>query len=279
MRERIFPRWNAALFALLPLSEILYVSVDSQTVYAAALASLICAMFCNLGSKLAPFVKEYAVLRWAVVLFTLWPLSRSVARMAVFLNRTAFPQRPLWILVLLLAICIMFIASSGLIRCSMWALPVAWFAGLVILLSGILTTGDVKASYWQNPSPALFKQIPDILNLLLPAGLAISFSLPDKRLGKSASTGLTAGGMLFALASLRASLLLGPNTAALLTYPNFYASGLAALGDFARHGEVFFAAALILCETGRAAALGAVMLYPFAHSDMNRKKIKDRPSA
>ena len=31
MRERLFPRWGAALFALLPLSEILYTPVNGQT--------------------------------------------------------------------------------------------------------------------------------------------------------------------------------------------------------------------------------------------------------
>ena len=69
-----------------------------------------------------------------------------------------------------------------------------------------------------------------------------------------------AGGALLALLSLRTVLLLGPHTAALLPYPNFSAAGLAAIGDFARHGEVFFAVPLILCETGRCAALMSVIL-------------------
>ena len=37
MRERMFPRWCTALFALLPLSELLYLPADGQSVYAAAL--------------------------------------------------------------------------------------------------------------------------------------------------------------------------------------------------------------------------------------------------
>ena len=41
MRERLFPRWGAALFALLPLSKLLYLPVEGQTMYAAALASLV----------------------------------------------------------------------------------------------------------------------------------------------------------------------------------------------------------------------------------------------
>ncbi len=279
MRERIFPRWCAALFALLPLSEILYVRVDSQTVYAAALSSLICAVLCNLGARLSPYVREYPALRWAVVLFTLWPLSRSIARMAVFLGITVFIERPLWVLVLFLAVCTMLIASSGIVRCSMWALPVAWLGGAVIIVSGLLTFSDAKVSYWQNPSVSLFRQLWGILNTMLPSGLAISFSLPDKELGKTASKGFAAGGALFALVSLRTALLLGPNASALLPYPNFYAAGLAAFGDFARHGEVFFSAPLILCETGRAAVLGSVMLNPFSHSKASYETAKDRPSA
>ena len=38
MRERLFPRWCTALFALLPMSELLYLPADGQSVYAAALA-------------------------------------------------------------------------------------------------------------------------------------------------------------------------------------------------------------------------------------------------
>jgi len=264
MRERLFPRWCAALFALLPLSEILYTQVNAQTMYAAALASLICALVCVCGARLAPFFGTFPALRWVVALFALWPLSRSIARMSVFLHNTAFIMRPLWIIVLLITVCVLLTAYCGLSRCAMWALPVAWGAGLVILLSGVLTLGDVQALYWQNPSPELFPQFKKILGSLIPTGLALSLSLPEKELGKSASRGLAAGGALFALISMRTALLLGANTAALLPYPNFSAAGLAAVGDFARHGEVFFAAPLILCEVGRAAALGSVLFAPFS---------------
>ena len=82
----------------------------------------------------------------------------------------------------------------------------------------------------------------------------------------AAARGLSAGGALFALISLRAVLLLGAHTAALLPYPNFAAAGLAAVGDFARHGEVFFSVPLVLCDLGRAAALACVLLGPFAQT-------------
>ena len=64
MRERLFPRWGAALFALLPLSEILYAPATGQTVYAAALASLICALVCAGAARLAPVWQRVRALKW-----------------------------------------------------------------------------------------------------------------------------------------------------------------------------------------------------------------------
>ena len=88
---------------------------------------------------------------------------------------------------------------------------------------------------------------------------------PGKASG-AASRGLAAGGALFALISLRTVLLLGVHTAALLPYPGFSAAGLASIGDFARHGGVFFAVPLLLCELGRCAALACVLLLPVTHT-------------
>ena len=254
MRERLFPRWGAALFALLPLSELLYLPVDGQTMYAAALASLVCALLCAGGARIAPFWRRYRILQWALALFALWPLTQSLARMGLFLRNTVFPARPLWSLILLLTVCTLLTATTGLNRCAMWALPVAWAAGAVLALSGILTLGELRISYWEAPAAPLLGQAGAILRALLPAALALSLALPDGLAG-AASRGLSAGGTLLALLSLRALLLLGPHTAALLPYPNFSAAGLAAIGDFARHGEVFFAVPLLLCELGRCAAL------------------------
>ena len=265
MRERLFPRWGAALFPLLPLSELLYLPVDGQTMYAAALASLVCALLCAGGARIAPFWCRYRILQWALALFALWPLTQSLARMGLFLRNTVFPARPLWSLILLLTVCTLLTATTGLNRCAMWALPVAWAAGAVLALSGILTLGELRISYWEAPAAPLLGQAGAILRALLPAALALSLALPDGLAG-AASRGLSAGGTLLALLSLRALLLLGPHTAALLPYPNFSAAGLAAIGDFARHGEVFFAVPLLLCELGRCAALACVLLLPVTHS-------------
>ena len=179
MRERLFPRWGAALFALLPLSEILYAPVTGQTLYAAALASLICALVCAGGARLAPCWQRSRLLQWLLALAALWPLTRSLARMGVFLRDTVFPARPLWSLILMLTICALLTATAGLNRCAMWALPVAWLAGVVVALSGVLTLTQLDLSYWQMPDASLPGQVWDILSDLLPASLVLSLSLPD----------------------------------------------------------------------------------------------------
>lgn len=265
MRERLFPRWGAALFALLPLSEILYAPAGSQTVYAAALASLICALVCAGAARLAPYWQRFCVLQWLLALFSLWPITTSLARMGIFLHTTTFSMRPLWHLLLFLTVCTLLAATAGLNRCAMWALPVAWGAGVLSLISGGLTLSQMQLSQWSMPDATLPGETVQILLRLLPAALALALSLPE-RLSAAAARGLSAGGALFALLSLRTALLLGPHTAALLPYPNFSAAGLAAIGDFARHGEVFFAVPLLLCELGRCAALTCVLLLPFSHS-------------
>ena len=136
----------------------------------------------------------------------------------------------------------------------------------VALLSGVLTFTQLMPANFSAPTAALLPQFRHILCSLLPVSVVLAFSLPETRLSASVSRGLSAGGALLALLLLRTVLLLGANTAALLPYPAFTAAGLAAIGNFARHGEVFFAVPLLLCEIGRCAALVCVLLYPFTRT-------------
>lgn len=265
MREQLFPRWGAALFALLPLGEILYAPATGQTVYAAALASLLCALVCAGAARLAPVWQRVHALHWLLAALALWPIAASLARMGLFLQRTVFPNRPLWSLLLLLTVCALLIATAGLNRCAMWALPVAWITGTVVVLSGVLTVSQWQVAQWALPDGTLLHETGAILVRLLPASLVLALSLPEGLSGVAAR-GLSAGGALLALLALRTVLLLGAHTAALLPYPNFSAAGLAAVGDFARHGEVFFAVPLLLCELGRCAALACVLLLPVSQS-------------
>ena len=118
----------------------------------------------------------------------------------------------------------------------MWALPAVCIAGAVAALSFVLTAGEMQLSRLAAPTAAFLPQFWALLRLLLPSALILALSLGNSRLAGAASRGLTAGGAVLALLSLRSVLLLGEHTAALLPYPNFSAAGLAALGNFARHG-------------------------------------------
>lgn len=265
MREELFPRWGAALFALVPLSEILYSAVDTQTMYAAALACLICVPLGAAGAHFAPAVQRTRALQWLLAVCAVWPLVWSLARMTRFVWHTAFPKRPIWVVALLLTITALLLARVGQIRCAMWALPIWALSGIILIFSALLTLREVHISYLRAPTGELWTQTFTLLRSLLPAVLVLSLSLP-KGLSGACARGLSMGGAAFALISLRAFLLLGAHTAALLPFPNFSAAGLAALGDFARHGEVFFAVPLILCELGRVAVLACVVIAPVRRS-------------
>ena len=260
MPDRLFPRWCGALFALLPLSEILYLPADAQSLYAAAAACAAAGLLAAGAARLSGAVAARPGVQLLLALAALFPLVCSLSRMSSFLRATVFTRVPLWVLCLALTLCALAHALSGLNVCAMWALPAVFLAGTVAVLSGVLTAGELRLSRLAAPTAALLPQFWSLLRLLLPGTLILALSLRDSSLAWAASRGLTAGGALLALLSLRTVLLLGPHTAALLPYPNFSAAGLAAIGDFARHGEVFFAVPLILCETGRCAALMSVIL-------------------
>ena len=64
---------------------------------------------------------------------------------------------------------------------------------------------------WCGALFALLPQFWSLLRLLLPGTLILALSLRDSSLAGAASRGLTAGGALLALLSLRTVLLLGPD--------------------------------------------------------------------
>ena len=120
MRERLFPRWCTALFALLPMSELLYLPADGQSVYAAALACTVCALVGIGAARLSDRVRHSAPAQWALALTSLFPLLASIARMSIFLQKTVFTGRSCGSTVVLLTVCILLTASMGLNRCAMW---------------------------------------------------------------------------------------------------------------------------------------------------------------
>ena len=199
MRERLFPRWCTALFTLLPMSELLYLPADGQSVYAAALACTVCALVGIGAARLSDRVRHSAPAQWVLALTSLFPLLASIARMSIFLQKTMFTGRSCGSTVVLLTVCILLMASMGLNRCAMWALPVAWLAGTVLLLSGVLTFTQLTPASFSAPTAALLPQFRHILCSLLPASVVLAFSLPEVRLSASVSRGLSAGGALLAL--------------------------------------------------------------------------------
>ncbi len=158
MRERLFPRWCTALFALLPMSELLYLPADGQSVYAAALACTVCALVGIGAARLSDRVRHSAPAQWVLALISLFPLLASIARMSIFLQKTVFTGRSYGSTVVLLTVCILLTASMGLNRCAMWALPIAWLAGTVLLLSGVLTLTQLTPANFSAPTAVLLPQ-------------------------------------------------------------------------------------------------------------------------
>ena len=177
MRERLFPRWCTALFTLLPMSELLYLPADGQSVYAAALACTVCALVGIGAARLSDRVRHSAPAQWVLALTSLFPLLASIARMSIFLQKTVFTGRSCGSTVVLLTVCILLMASMGLNRCAMWALPIAWLAGTVLLLSGVLTFTQL--------TPASFSAIP-AYSVLPAAGIGRTgvFSAGDQAVRK-----------------------------------------------------------------------------------------------
>ena len=139
MPDRLFPRWCGALFALLPLSEILYLPADAQSLYAAAAACAAAGLLAAGAARLSSAVAARPGVQLLLALAALFPLVCSLSRMSSFLRATVFTRVPLWVLCLALTLCALAHALSGLNVCAMWALPAVFLAGAVAVLSGVLT--------------------------------------------------------------------------------------------------------------------------------------------
>ena len=139
MPDRLFPRWCGALFALLPLSEILYLPAAAQSLYAAAAACAAAGLLAAGAARLSGAVAARPGVQLLLALAALFPLVCSLSRMSSFLRATVFTRVPLWVLCLALTLCALAHALSGLNVCAMWALPAVFLAGAVAVLSGVLT--------------------------------------------------------------------------------------------------------------------------------------------
>ena len=134
MADRIFPRWCASLFALLPLCEVLYLPAGPQSLYAATLACALAGLLSAGAARLSGLASNRAV-QVLLALAAVFPLIASLSRMSDFLRGTVFPRVPLWVLCLALTVCALAHALTGLSACAMWALPAVCIAGAVAALS------------------------------------------------------------------------------------------------------------------------------------------------
>ena len=173
MPDRLFPRWCGALFALLPLSEILYLPADAQSLYAAAAACAAAGLLAAGAARLSSAVAARPGVQLLLALAALFPLVCSLSRMSSFLRATVFTRVPLWVLCLALTLCALAHALSGLNVCAMWALPAVFLAGAVAVLSGVLTAGELRLSRLAAPTAALLPQFWSLLRLLLPGTLIL----------------------------------------------------------------------------------------------------------
>ena len=156
MPDRLFPRWCGALFAFLPLSEILYLPTDAQSLYAAAAACAAAGLLAAGAARLSGAVAARPGVQLLLALAALFSLVCSLSRMSSFLRATVFTRVPLWVLCLALTLCALAHALSGLNVCAMWALPAVFLAGTVAVLSGLLTGTLIGAA-----ASALLRRLPD----------------------------------------------------------------------------------------------------------------------
>ncbi len=186
MPDRLFPRWCGALFALLPLSEILYLPADAQSLYAAAAACAAAGLLAAGAARLSSAVAARTGVQLLLALAALFPLVCSLSRMSSFLRATVFTRVPLWVLCLALTLCALAHALSELNVCAMWALPAVFLAGAVAVLSSVLTAGELRLSRLAAPTAALLPQFWSLLRLLLPGTLILALSLRDSSLAGAA---------------------------------------------------------------------------------------------
>ena len=186
--------------------------------------------------------------------------------MSIFLQKTVFTGRSCGSTIVLLTVCILLMASMG-------AQPLCHVgtAGCVACRYGTpaLRCADIHTAY----ACQLFRTDSGIA-----AAIPAYSVLPAAGIGRTGvfSSGDQAVRKRVARTQRRRCIARTPAAAhsaaawskhcCLLPYPAFTAAGLAAIGNFARHGEVFFAAPLLLCEIGRCAALVCVLLYPFTRT-------------
>ena len=270
MRDTVFPRWQGAFLAIFLLADGLYVPATPAAVHTLVLGGLLATAVTFLWLKLLSSLGERDLeslclhkfphlltraLFLAVGAFCLLGMLWSLVRLSAFWQETAFPAIPRFLTAAVLLFVGWRAGRRGRTAVAMWAYPMLFLTGAVILLSLAVTLPDCAPQHL----PALTGRLafsPRLLSgfawFVLPLLLcAQGQKLPAAR---ACTIGAFAGGTGLALIALRAWPVLGAG-AARLPYPAFSAAGVFSVGDFLQRGEVIFGCALALCEAVRVALL------------------------
>lgn len=265
MPDKIFPRGRGALFFLVLLAHVLFVpAISWPSVLLAGLIALGLSMLWLAAAKRWQFQDFWTLLRrvpnWAkkaigvgLILFAAWFAVRTAWDSARFLYDTALPEWSPWAGAIVLLVLCWLIASRGAPALCLWAVPMAWLAGGIIVLSLVLSLPD-----WQfDPSLGVFSLggLLRPLRMILPVTvLALLFTGYDEQLPQSGSVlvGTSCAAVLAGLTVLRAGAVLGAAGARTISYAVYEAAGVFETGILQR-SEVILGAAFAICMLARIA--------------------------
>lgn len=275
MHDTIFPRWQGAFLAIFLLADGLYLPAAPQAVHNLLLGGLLALLVSILWMKMLSGLHErdfeslcrshlpgwlsrflFALIAIAAII-GIW---YSLQRLSAFWKQTAFAGFPRWFGAIVLLFLGWRAGRRGRTAVSMWAYPMLFLTGAVILLSLLVTVPDCAPVHL----PALFENftvMPSLLCRYLWLLLPLILCTQEKEMPalRACSIGVLSGSIGLVLISLRAWLVLGAGTDK-LPYPAFSAAGVFSVGDFLQRGEVIFGCALALCEAVRIALL-ITLLY------------------
>lgn len=270
MPERIFPRGRGAMFFLvLTADALLLPAAHWLDVLCAGLLTLVLALgwfalagrlrirdgFALLARLPASLSRAAALL---IALLAAVIALRTAGQLAAFLQSFALPGLPVWLAGVVILCAAWLLARNGPPALFLWALPIAWTAGAVIILSIALSLPD-----WTLPHTPLLKffAFSDIFKMLgtvfAHALFLLLFTGYNEELPEAPGvlTGIACSSAALGLTGLRAIAVLGMRCAAALPCPAYSAAGVFAIGDFLQRSESIFGAALSLCFLARAALL------------------------
>lgn len=286
MRDTVFPRWQGAFLAIFLLADGLYVPASPAAVRTLALGGMLAAavtfiwlkLLAALGERdleslcLHKFPRPLTRIGFLLVgIACLCGVLRTLVRLSAFWQETAFSGIPR----VLTAAVVLFVGwragRRGRTAVAMWAYPMLFLTGAVVLLSLAVTLPDCDPAHFAGFAEKFTLSMPllgGFVWFLLPLMLcAQGKNLPAAR---ACTVGALAGGAGLALISLRAWMVLGAG-AARLAYPAFAAAGVFSVGDFLQRGEVVFGCALALCEVVRVALL-VTLAYTVFRTVFGRKR-------